>query len=128
MAGRIYYETHVAPLLRMQGSFEEFAIDLIKADGQSLQMIANAAERRDEAGKPRSIRLALIRATDRRRYEQELLGARKLARTGERSAETNLQREHEPRNCGSSSSRCSVTICATRSPPSAPARGSSTGR
>lgn len=95
MAGRIYYETHIAPLLRMQGSFEEFAIDVIKADGQSLQMIANASERRDEAGKPLSIRLALIRATDRRRYEQELLRARELAKTGERSAEVNLQREHE---------------------------------
>lgn len=95
MAGRIYYETHIAPLLRMQGSFDEFAIDVIKADGQRLQMIANATERRDTDGKPLSIRLALIRATDRRRYEQELLRAREAARTGERSAEVNLQREHE---------------------------------
>jgi sigma-B regulation protein RsbU (phosphoserine phosphatase) len=95
VAGRIYYETHIAPLLRMQGSFEEFAIDVIKADGQLLQMIANATERRDADGKPLSIRLALIRATDRRRYEQELLRAREAARTGERSAEVNLQREQE---------------------------------
>jgi len=95
MAGRIYYETHIAPLLRMQGSFEEFAIDVIKTDGQPLQMIANATERRDADGKPLSIRLALIRATDRRRYEQELLRAREAARTGEKSAEVNLQREHE---------------------------------
>ncbi|MET4218687.1 sigma-B regulation protein RsbU (phosphoserine phosphatase) [Bradyrhizobium sp. LB14.3] len=95
MAGRIYYETHIAPLLRMQGSFEEFAIDVIKADGQPLQIIANASERRDDVGKPLSIHLALIRATDRRRYEQELLRARELAQTGERSAEVNLQREHE---------------------------------
>ena len=34
-------------------------------------------------------------ATDRRRYEKELLGARELARAGERSAADNLQREHE---------------------------------
>src|SRR5450631_249788 len=27
MAGRIYYETHIAPLLRMQGFFNEFALD-----------------------------------------------------------------------------------------------------
>jgi phosphoserine phosphatase RsbU/P len=27
MAGRIYYETHIAPLLRMQGFFSEFALD-----------------------------------------------------------------------------------------------------
>ena len=31
MAGRIYYETHIAPLLRMQGSFNEFAIDMVAA-------------------------------------------------------------------------------------------------
>ena len=74
MAGRIDYETHIAPLLRMQGSFEEFAIDVIKADGQPLQMIANAKERRDAQDKPLSVRLTLNRATDRRRYEQELLG------------------------------------------------------
>lgn len=95
MAGRIYYETHIAPLLRMQGSFEEFAIDVLKADRQTLQMIANAAERRDPAGKPLSIRLALIRATDRRRYEHELLGARELARSAEKASQEKLQREHE---------------------------------
>jgi len=95
MAGRIYYETHIAPLLRMQSSFEEFAIDLIKADGRPLPMIANAAERRDSAGTPLSIRVALIRATDRRRYEQELLGAREFAKLAESAAEERLRRERE---------------------------------
>jgi phosphoserine phosphatase RsbU/P len=80
MAGRIYYETHIAPLLRMQGFFYEFAIDLLKADGQPIQMIANALERRDDIGNPLSIRLALIKATDRRRYENELLHARETAK------------------------------------------------
>ncbi|QQO15499.1 PAS domain-containing sensor histidine kinase [Bradyrhizobium diazoefficiens] len=95
MAGRIYYETHIAPLLRMQGAFEEFAVDVLKADGQPLQMIANATERRDSDGQCLSIRLALIRATDRRRYEQELLGARELARAAGSASEEKLQREHE---------------------------------
>jgi sigma-B regulation protein RsbU (phosphoserine phosphatase) len=95
MAGRIYYETHIAPLLRMQGSFEEFAIDVRKADGQPLQMIASANERRDANGKPLSIRLGLIRATDRRRYEQELLGARETAQAAEKASDQKLQLEHE---------------------------------
>ena len=47
LAGRIYYETHIAPLLRMQGFFNEFAIDMLTAAGEPLQMIANAIERRD---------------------------------------------------------------------------------
>jgi sigma-B regulation protein RsbU (phosphoserine phosphatase) len=59
-AGRIYYETHIAPLLRMQGSFERIAIDVLNADGQPLQMIANATKRRNPVGKLLSIRLALI--------------------------------------------------------------------
>jgi sigma-B regulation protein RsbU (phosphoserine phosphatase) len=50
MPGRIYYETHIAPLLRMQGFFNEFAIDMLTAGGEPLQMIANANERRDPDG------------------------------------------------------------------------------
>jgi phosphoserine phosphatase RsbU/P len=95
IAGRIYYETHIAPLLRMQGFFEEFAIDVLKADGQSLQMIANANEQRDSDGKQLSVRLVFIRATDRRRYEQELLAAREMARLAERATQERLRHEHE---------------------------------
>lgn len=36
MPGRIYYETHIAPPLRMQGFFNEFAIDLVTAAGEPL--------------------------------------------------------------------------------------------
>ena len=81
MAGRIYYETHIAPLLRMQGFFNEFAIEMVTAGGEPVQMICNALEGRDAAGNPLFIRLALLRATDRRRYEQELLAAREVAKT-----------------------------------------------
>jgi len=76
MAGRIFYETHIAPLLRMQGFFHEFAIDVVGKDGRPIQMIANAVERRDDSGMPLSIRLTMIRATDRRLYESQLLKAR----------------------------------------------------
>jgi len=81
IAGRIYYETHIAPLLRMQGFFNEFAIEMVTAAGEPLQMICNASEGRDAAGKPLFTRLALLKATDRRRYEQELLAAREAAKT-----------------------------------------------
>jgi sigma-B regulation protein RsbU (phosphoserine phosphatase) len=81
MAGRIYYETHIAPLLRMQGFFNEFAIEMVTAAGEPIQMICNALEGRDAAGKPLFTRLALLKATDRRRYEQDLLEAREIAKT-----------------------------------------------
>jgi sigma-B regulation protein RsbU (phosphoserine phosphatase) len=76
IAGRIFYETHFAPLLRMQGFFDEVALDLVKLDGQALPVLVNAAERKDAEGKPLFIRLTIFNATDRRRYEREILKAR----------------------------------------------------
>ena len=93
--GRIYYETHIAPLLRMQGFFNEFAIDMLNAVGEPLQMIANANERRDPDGKLLLVRLALIKATDRRRYEQELLAARELSIAAEKATQEVLRLEQE---------------------------------
>jgi phosphoserine phosphatase RsbU/P len=79
MAGRIYYETHIAPLLRMQGFFNEFALDFVTERGERLAVIANAAEQRSSEGALLSTRLVVIRATDRRRYERELVDARAAA-------------------------------------------------
>lgn len=76
IAGRIFYETHFAPLLRMQGFFNEVALDLVKKDGESFPVLVNAAERTNAEGKPQFIRLTVFNATDRRRYERELLKAR----------------------------------------------------
>jgi phosphoserine phosphatase RsbU/P len=82
MAGRIYFETHIAPLLRMQGFFNEFALDFETAAGQRLPVIANAAERRNSDGTVLFTALVLIKATDRRRYERELINSRSELRKG----------------------------------------------
>ena len=76
IAGRIFYETHFAPLLRMQGFFNEVALDLVKKDGEPFPVLVNAAERKNAEGRPLFIRLTVFNATDRRRYERELLKAR----------------------------------------------------
>src|SRR5215208_1028071 len=47
IAGRMFYETHFAPLLRMQGFFNKVALDLVTAGGERLPVLANALERRD---------------------------------------------------------------------------------
>lgn len=82
VAGAIYYETHFAPLLRMQGFFDEVALDMVTADGKRMAVLANAVERRDEAGELLFTRLTIFRATERRRYERELLEARAAAEKG----------------------------------------------
>jgi PAS domain S-box-containing protein len=79
IAGKIYYETHFAPLLRMQGFFNEVALDLVRKDGSSLSSLVNAVERRSADGKLRFIRITIFNAADRRRYERELLKARRSA-------------------------------------------------
>ena len=78
--GRIFYETHIAPLLRMQGFYSEVALDLIAAGGERIAVIANAVEHRDNEGRPEQTRIAFLKAADRRRYENELLSARDTAR------------------------------------------------
>jgi phosphoserine phosphatase RsbU/P len=75
VAGSIFYETHFAPLLRMQGFFEEVALDLVKADGGTLPMLANAAERRI-SNELTFTRVTFFRAPQRRRHERELAEAR----------------------------------------------------
>ena len=83
MGGRVYYETHLVPLLRMQGAVREIALDLVRADGTALACLANAVELRDDDGAPLLIRATLFEATARRRYERELLAAQQVAEESE---------------------------------------------
>ena len=77
--GRIYYETHLGPLLAMQGGVNEIALDVVCADGRALPVILNAAQRKGAQGEPLLVRYTVFNATDRRRYENELLQARRDA-------------------------------------------------
>jgi sigma-B regulation protein RsbU (phosphoserine phosphatase) len=86
-AGRIFYETHFAPLLRMQGFFHEVALDFQTQQGKSLPALINAAERRDSEGRHLFTRITVFNATDRRRYERELLAARTAAEAAKREAQ-----------------------------------------
>ena len=79
IAGKIYYETHFAPLLRMQGFFNEVALDFVGESGRVLPVLVNAVERRDAEARVRFLRITVFNASDRRRYEHELLEARRAA-------------------------------------------------
>ena len=79
VAGKVYFETHFAPLLRMQGALYEVALDLVRSDGSTFPVLVNAVERRDPDGGVRFVRITVFNASDRRRYEQDLLQARQLA-------------------------------------------------
>ena len=84
--GRIYHETHYAPMLRMQGSAREIALDVTTADGRRLPVLVNAVLERDDDGYPRVIRVAMFDATERREYERELLREKDRAEQSEARA------------------------------------------
>ena len=79
IGSRIYYETHYAPLLRMQGFANEVALEITRRDGRLLPVLVNSRQKRDERGTPLFNRVMMLDSTDRRRYERELLLARRKA-------------------------------------------------
>lgn len=79
VGSRIYYETHYAPLLRMQGFVNEIAFEIIRGDERILPVLVNSRQKRDADGTPLVNRITLFDSTDRRRYERELLLARRKA-------------------------------------------------
>lgn len=89
--GRIFYETHYAPLLRMQGEVREVAVDLVGADDRTVPALINSTVKLDADGNIALIRTAVFRATDRREYERELLWARQRAEESEARARSLAQ-------------------------------------
>lgn len=84
--GRIYHETHYAPMLQMQGSVREIALEIVTADGRRIPALMNSVLERDSSGAPVVVRTAIFDATERRSYEQELLKAKQRAEESERQA------------------------------------------
>jgi PAS domain S-box-containing protein len=79
IGGKMFYETHLAPLLRMHGTVNEIALDLICKDGRMIPSLISAVQKRNAAGAPMVNRITIFDTTERRRYERELLLARKRA-------------------------------------------------
>ncbi|MFG2308686.1 PP2C family protein-serine/threonine phosphatase [Streptomyces sp. NPDC048566] len=79
VGGRIYHETHYAPLLRMQGEVSGIALELRSADGSRLPVLVTSTVKSGHDGQPLLIRTTLFDARDRRAYETELLRARTVA-------------------------------------------------
>ncbi len=91
VGGRIYHETHYAPMLRMQGIVREIAVDVVTADGRKLPVLVNSVLHRDDGGEPLVVRTTVFDATERKSYERELLAARDREREAREDVER-LQR------------------------------------
>ena len=75
---RIFHQTHWMPLLQMQGSVAEVQLEFVHRDKQVLYVLVNAV-RHVTDGAAIQDDLALFIAADRRKYERELLLARRRA-------------------------------------------------
>src|SRR5687768_6179829 len=75
MGGRIFHQTHWAPLLQMQGSVSEVKLDVVHSDGSTMPMVLNAVRRAHDGTFVHDI--AAFIARDRDKYERELLLSRK---------------------------------------------------
>ena len=85
IGGRIFHETHFAPLLHMQGAVSEISLDLVTRSGALLPVLVNSVQKRDAAGRPLLNRTTVFNATERKRFERELQLARKRAEESARS-------------------------------------------
>ncbi|MBV1939154.1 SpoIIE family protein phosphatase [Streptomyces sp. BV286] len=99
VGGKLYHETHFAPLLRMQGELRGIALEMKGADGRRLPVMVSSVVKHSGDGDPLLIRTTVFDASDRRAYEQELLRrrqeaerARAEAEEARRQAETDRER------------------------------------
>jgi diguanylate cyclase (GGDEF)-like protein/PAS domain S-box-containing protein len=91
---RILYSTHGQPLLTMTGAVTELAIEILTADGARRPALLNAMRRPAQGDEPAQVRIIVFSARERRRYEKELLAARRSAQQSEAQraeAEAGLQ-------------------------------------
>ncbi|MEU7279349.1 SpoIIE family protein phosphatase [Streptomyces sp. NPDC045431] len=92
VGGKLYHETHFAPLLHLQGEVRGIALEMRTADGGRLPVLVTSTVKRDAAGEPLLIRTTVIDARDRRSYEEELLRGRQVAEEARRQAEQDRKR------------------------------------
>ena len=96
---RIFYQTHAAPMLLLQGMLREIAVQVVSASGSRLPLLMNSLLKRGEDGQPLVVRTVLFDASERLGYERELLAARHRAEESEARARVlaeTLQRSFLP--------------------------------
>ena len=94
VAGRIFYQTHLFPLLRLHAKAEEVFLLLRKKDGSELGALCNAVRRERDGAMVNDC--VMLEVRERRKYEDELLRARRdadsaNARLVEQAAELELR-------------------------------------
>lgn len=79
LGGKIFYETHHKPLELMQGYINEFSYTLRGKGVIRVPVLINTKQIRDRDGKLLFTQYFIFNITERKKYEQELLVAKKKA-------------------------------------------------
>ncbi len=82
IGGRIFYQTHISPLLKLHGRAEEIYFSLKTKSGGSLPVLTNAVRREHSDAFSKSCFIndcVFLPMHQRRQYEDELLQAKKMA-------------------------------------------------
>ncbi|MBP5889276.1 SpoIIE family protein phosphatase [Streptomyces sp. LBUM 1483] len=97
MGGKLYHETHFAPLLRLQGEIGGIALEIRRDGGGRMPVLVSSTVKRSDSGQPVLIRTTVFDARDRRSYEEELLRGRKAAEEARAQAEQARAQAEEAR-------------------------------
>ncbi len=84
--GRIYLDTHVFPLLGIDGVVREIALDVVHADGTRVPVLVSANRSEDPDPARTRIRVVVLEARDRRRYEMDLLDSMRTVEAARQEA------------------------------------------
>ncbi|MBM7439374.1 sigma-B regulation protein RsbU (phosphoserine phosphatase) [Streptomyces sp. HB132] len=95
VGGKLYHETHFAPMLQMKGEISGIALDIRAADKQRIPVLVTSKVKAGDAGEPLLIRTTVFDARERRAYEMELLRGRQAAEEARRQAEADRARLQE---------------------------------
>ncbi|HYF28448.1 MAG TPA: sensor domain-containing diguanylate cyclase [Baekduia sp.] len=84
---RVVHVTHHLPALDQSGELREVLSEIVRADGARMAVMLSSTMRHDADGRPVLIRTTVSDATERRRHERELRGARDRERAAREQAE-----------------------------------------
>lgn len=91
VGGRIFFETHLRPLLKMQGWVKEVAVDIVNgtaSEGLPVLLNGEVRHKSEQDGSPTEIVWTVMDISERRGYERELLAGRNRAERAENAALT----------------------------------------
>ncbi|MEM0518965.1 ATP-binding protein [Aequorivita flava] len=79
VGGKIYFETHFFPLIKMQGFIHEVYFDMLRKDKSNFHALINVREIPAKESNEATFQATILDVSDRREYEKQLLEAKRKA-------------------------------------------------